>query len=117
MEEAEIALEFRVACIGTNWSEAADQADERAIEGEDGAEDPGEGGEAEADSGGAAAAPPFDPELALRFLKWRAERKRGGGEAAALPSAEEARASILRKVDAIIRHEAREKARRAEHGE
>lgn len=57
----------------------------------------------------------FDPELALRFLKWREEKRRGRrGSAPALPSAGEVRERIVRKVEALKRYEAREAARRAE---
>lgn len=98
MDEAEIVLEYRVACLGTNWSETAERTDRtEAVEGD-------------------AQAPPilFDPELAMRFLRWRAEKKRGKpGRMAALPPAEEVRERIVRKVAAIQRHKAL-KARRAE---
>lgn len=98
MEEAEIALEFRVLCLGTEW--AGD------------AEDPDGAGD-----GAAEAAPPapFDPELAMRFLKWRADLKNGRrGAVPALPSVEAVRARIVRKVAAIRRHKALEAKRRAE---
>jgi hypothetical protein len=58
---------------------------------------------------------PFDPELAMRFLKWRREAKGGRrGTAAALPPAEEVRERILRKVTAIQRHKALAARRTAE---
>ncbi len=58
---------------------------------------------------------PFDPELAMRFLKWRREAKSGRrGTAAALPPAEEVRERILRKVTAIQRHKALTARRAAE---
>ena len=97
MEEAEIVLEYRVACLGTNWSVEA-QPREAAND-----------NEAEAPPSQASAEPStaFDPELAIRFLKWRAERKRGQtGAMAALPPAEEVRERIVRKVAAIKRHKA-----------
>lgn len=98
LEEAEIGLEFRVACLGTNWSQDAPVADF------------GEPGDA--DPAAAAAAEAFDPDLALRFLKWRADKKRGkAGSTPTLPSAEEARERILRGVAALRRHKAREDAR------
>jgi hypothetical protein len=104
LEEAAITLEFRVACLGTNWPDGAEA---------------GEGVEAEVEAG-----PPstelrtgFDPELALRFLKWREEKRRGRpGVAAALPPVEEVRERIIRKVEAIKRHREREE-KRAEEGE
>lgn len=91
LDEAEVTLEFRVACLGTNWTEEA--------EGEDGPTSEIEPG-------------PIDPEFALRFLKWREEKRRGRRAAvAALPPAEEVRARIVRKVLAIKAHRAREEAR------
>lgn len=96
LDEAEASLEFRVACLGTNWTEEAearkhDEPPESEI-----------------------APQPFDHEFALRFLKWRDEKKRRGGVGAApsLPPIEEVRASILRKLDAIERHQNQQKDRR-----
>ena len=101
LDEAEIALEYRVACLGTNWTEEAEERDERAQEG--------------TVTGNC---PQFDPDLALRFLKWRSDKRRGArGSIAALPPAEEVRARIIRKVAAIKRHEAREARRAAEGSE
>jgi hypothetical protein len=106
MEEAEIVLEFRVACLGTNWSEDAELGDEAEWD---------EEAEAEADATAAAA---FDPELALRFLKWRAEQKRGkAGPGAALPSAEDVRERIARSIAALRRHKERDEARRRAEGD
>lgn len=102
MDEAEIALEYRIACLGTNWTEDSEQADF---------------GHA-ADAGAAAGAAAFDPELALRFLKWREEKKRRlRAPTAALPSAEEARERIARGVAALRRYNEREAARRAAEDE
>lgn len=93
LDEAEIALEYRVACLGTNWTEEAELRNEQAP-----AEAPAEA---------------FDPDLALRFLKWRSDKRRGArGAVAALPPAEEVRERILRKVAAIRKHKAREERRR-----
>lgn len=100
LDEAEVALEFRVACLGTNWTEEAE----------------GEGPDAAAE-GDREATAEFDPELALRFLKWREEKRRGRSAAtAALPSAEAVRERIIRKVQAVKRHRAREAERRDEEG-
>ena len=100
LDEAEIALQFRVACLGTNWSaqaEDGDRAEAREVE---------------------APPAPFDPDLAMRFLKLRRERKNGRQTAtAALPSAAEVRERIVRKVLAIKKHKAREARRRREEGE
>lgn len=106
LEEAEIILEFRVACLGTNWSEDAEQDGEAEWD-----------AEAEAEAGAEADAA-FDPELALRFLKWRAEQKRGqAGAGAALPSADDVRERIARSVAALRRHKEREEARRRAEGD
>ena len=100
MDEAEIALEFRVACLGTNWSDDGDGAGDR-----------GDGSETVAET------VPFDPDLAMRFLKLRREGKSGRSRIqAALPPEEEVRERIVRKVLALQRHKARE-ARRREEGE
>lgn len=97
MEEAEIVLEYRVACLGTNWSETAAQTNEMQA--------------AEAET----PCVPFDPDLAIRFLKWRAEEKSGRRRPiAALPPADEVRERIVRKVMAIKRHKEREEKRREE---
>lgn len=97
LDEAEVSLEFRVACHGTNWSG-----------------DPK--GEASAEAPEPPPAP-FDPDLALRFLKLRREAK-GGRKAptAALPDAEDVRERIVRKAIAIRRHREREERRRREEG-
>ena len=107
MDEAEVVLEFRVACVGTNW---ADEVEDRL-----GEEDPPAGGEgAPPPSSGRSPSPGnpgedqigFDPEFALRFLKWREEKRhKRAGTMAALPSAEAARERILRKVMAVKRHQ------------
>ena len=109
LEDAELRLELLLASTGNKWVQA---------EGADGA-----GGDAgTADAGGAAAAReavPFDPEFALRFLKWREEKRRaqGGGAGSAASAArrqavedmpiEAVREEILRRIEAIRAHEAR----------
>ena len=91
LDEAEVALEFRVACLGTNWTE---EAEARASEDE----------AAEAET----AVEPFDHEFALRFLKWREEKRRGGGKSGAWTyrrrTLDEVHESILGKLSAIARH-------------
>ncbi len=96
LEDAEIALEFRVACMGNNVGAGPRH------EG-----DAGQDGAAEEASG---AGVPFDPEFALRFLKWREEKRRGGGRRGRVPrepSIDEVTEKIIRKVEAIKRHRAR----------
>ena len=99
MDEAEVALEYRVACLGTNWFEEAEASDHAvAVEA----------------AGETAAAEAFDPDIALRFLKLRAEKKRGTAPSVtALPSADAVRERIARKIEALRRHEALVEARRA----
>lgn len=104
LEDAELRLELLLASTGNRWVQAEAGA---------GA---GAGGEA---GGAERAAVPFDPEFALRFLKWREEKKRARGESgrsvgsAARRQAvedmpiEAVRAEILRRIDAIRAHEQR----------
>lgn len=90
LEEAEIVLEFRLARQANDVAPAA--ADETA-------------GECDAP------APKFDPELALKFLKWREEKRRGVGKRRGRhpirPTIEAVTDKIVRKVGAIKRHRAR----------
>lgn len=83
LDEACAALEFRLATLGSDLV-------------------PAEGGEAAK----GAKAPPFDPDFALRFLKWHHERRAGRGprRAPREPSMAEVRESILRRIEAIERH-------------
>ncbi|MFL6846593.1 MAG: hypothetical protein ACJ8ER_17140 [Allosphingosinicella sp.] len=88
LEEAELSLELRLAC--TSRDALADEA---------GAE------------GRVAPAVPerFDPEAALRFLKWREEKRRGKRRTpwAKPPSIDEVTAKIIRQVEAIKRQRER----------
>jgi hypothetical protein len=89
LDDAEVRLEFRLATWGN--------------------EVPPGGGEA-SDGAAAGEAVPFDPEFALRFLKWREEKRRGGGRRGrvpAAPSIEDVTEKIVRKVEAIKRHRAK----------
>jgi hypothetical protein len=57
----------------------------------------------------------FDMEQAMRFLKWREEKRRGRGGRAPLarpPSIEEVTEKVVRQVAAIKRHAEKEAARR-----
>lgn len=94
LEEAELALEFRIACMGNNVLPADPANDADAEEGD--AESP--------------ESIPFDADLAMRFLKWRDEKRRGGrrGPHPKPPSIEEVTETILRRVAAIKRHRQRE---------
>ncbi len=101
LEEAEVALEFRLATMGN-----APAGDGEADEGE------------RDDEGTGAATPdcapppiPFDADLALRFLKWREQKRRGydgrRGRHKGPPDRpfEEVAQSIMSKIEAIERHD------------
>ncbi len=86
LEEADVRLEFRLACHGNIV--------------------PTDGGNAPVDCPEV----PFDPEFALRYLKWRQEKKAGRGRRGRVPeppSIEAVTEKIIRKVEAIKRHRAR----------
>ena len=99
MEDAELVLEFKLATLGIDRCGVDGDAAARSAE-------------AVTDAS-AVVRPRFDPEFALRFLKWREEKRRGkptrGGRPAAPPDFETARESIMRKVNAIVQHDEREK--------
>lgn len=92
LDEASVAVEFRLAC-------------------QDGAVSGGTGEDEAADAAAEAGRAKFDPELALRFLKWRHEKKTGRarrrGSIPAPPSIEEVTERLVRRVQAIKRHRAR----------
>jgi hypothetical protein len=102
LEEAELGLELRIASMGSNVLpvETGTVASNR----------PRKKGEE-----GAAMAPmPFDADFAMRFLKWREEKRRGGGRwapRAKPPSIEEVTEKIVSRVEAIKRHRRREEDR------
>ena len=103
LDEAEINIEFRLASMGSDLLAA----------GRDGAvEEDGMGTGAEDGMGTVASSCPlpFDADLALRFLKWREQKRTGPtGRRARWQrpprSIEEVKGSILRKVEAIRRHD------------
>jgi transposase-like protein len=92
LEEVELALEFRLGCQGSDVVPAQGEepgASESLVPVESG---------------------PFDPEAAMRFLKWREEKRRGRGRRtppAKPPTIEEVTEKIVRRVEAIKRHKAR----------
>jgi hypothetical protein len=91
LEEAEMVIEFRLATMGS----IASDLDCRVA------------GAPRNDGEGAAMAAPFDRDFALRFLRWREEKRRGGGRrgrVAAPPGIEEVTERIVRRVQAIKRH-------------
>lgn len=96
LEDAEILLEFRLA-EASGWR--APQRGARQTETEPPAPATGE-------------AVPFDPDLAMRFLKWREEKRRGGGQRRGRvlrrePTIEEVRDEVKRRIAAIRRHRER----------
>ncbi|HYN46509.1 MAG TPA: terminase family protein [Allosphingosinicella sp.] len=98
LEEAEVVLEFRLATLGNNVGAGVDAGETEA----------GEMGTVTSNCPpNCPPAEPFDPELAMRFLKWREEKRRARGRrgrAAAPPTIEEVTERIVRKVEAIKRH-------------
>lgn len=95
LDEAELELEFRIASMGSN-----------VVPADDGAETE------EAEESGIAPAPalPFDPDFAMRFLKWREEKRRGRGRwapRAKRPGMEQVTEKIVRRVMAIKQHRER----------
>jgi hypothetical protein len=109
LDEASLALEFRLACEG-NQIEAAPDGEgggeaglDSRLRGNDGAREHDGPPDAK-----------FDPERALKFLKWREDKKTRGrrrGPAPRRPPIEEVANNIVRKVEAIKRHR-----RRRQHG-
>lgn len=98
LEEAEVVLEFRLATLGI---------DRCGVDGEEAAE-AAEAPVAPMPGADAAAHARFDPELALRFLKWREEKRRGkpvrGAAWRRVRTPEEVSESIMRKLNAIAAH-------------
>jgi hypothetical protein len=90
LDEAELALEFRLSCLGSDVVPAQEET---------------ETGESEVPP-----SVPFDPDFAMRFLKWREEKRRGRGRRtphAKPPTIEEVTEKIIRRVQAIKRHRQR----------
>jgi hypothetical protein len=83
LDEAEIALELRLA--GQGNSVAAGEAGIKS---------------------GECPQMKFDPEFALKFLKWREDKRAGRGDRYLRrePSIEEVRDEVIRRIDAIRRH-------------
>ena len=97
LEEAEVVLEFRLATMG---NDVPDEGDE------------GPGSEMGEEIGSCPL--PFDPDLALRYLKWREQQRTGPtGRRARWQrpprGIEEVKGSILKKVEAIHRHDRAQK--------
>jgi hypothetical protein len=105
LEEAELTLEFRIASMGSNVVLAEEETS--GSQGACGAPT----GPSFAGKGEDLAAPmPFDADFAMRFLKWREERRRGRGRwapRAKPPPIEEVTEKIVRRVEAIKRHRRR----------
>jgi len=97
LDEAEINIEFRLASMGSDLGAVG-------LEENDG------GARASTALGtNGIAALPFDPDLALRFLKWRQQKRHGRaaprGKSPRERPFEEVVDSIMAKVEAIDRHE------------
>lgn len=91
LEEAEAAMEFRLAAHGTNVGVGQNGDTHLCVP----------------ERTQRCVSPPFDPEFALRFLRWREEKRRGGGQRGRLPPAPDIAAvteRIVHKVEAIKRH-------------
>lgn len=126
LEEAELALEYRIACMGNNVGGGVEGRDGRtpgpSLEGrgEEGApslEGRGEEGASSMEAGPVVEPVAFDLDAAMRFLKWREEKRRGRGRWAPRgkpPSIEEVTEKLVRRVEAIKRHRALEKERAGE---
>lgn len=85
LDEADVRLEFRLACHGNTV--------------------PPEG-----DAPVGCPEVPFDPEFALKYLKWRQEKKAGRGRRGRVPtppSMESVTEKIVRRVEAIKKHRER----------
>ena len=98
LDEAELALEYRIAAHASNIVAAAKGATGEASSNLDGSANAGE-----------ALAPMdrFDLEAAYRFLKWREEKRRGGKGRAPRPRTppiDDVTETIVRRVEAIKRH-------------
>jgi hypothetical protein len=120
--EAEVRLEFRLACHGQSVARWLDEEvggepvpvprHSRESGNPESADDIGTGLDPRfRGDDGAGAEVPFDPEFALRFLKWREDKRRGatnrGAAVAAPPPIEEVTERIIAKIEAIERHERR----------
>jgi hypothetical protein len=104
LDEAELSLQFRIASMGNNVLPGADEGSAE--------DEPAEGEMTQLEKDEALPPPslPFDPDFAMRFLKWREEKRRGGGRRgprARPPSREEVTEKIIRQVEAIKRHRRR----------
>ena len=102
-----MSLEFRLACFG-NAGLVEDKPGPSTLR-------PGSGqaglGTSGVEAAAGAKAEKFDPEFAVRFLRWREEKRKGGGRRGrvpAPPSMEQVTESIIRKVEAIKRHRGRD---------
>ena len=99
LEEAEIELEFRLARHSNDVVPVRGESGEAEM-----------GTIPEVGTVPCEPIPPFNPEFALKFLKWRDERRAGRGRRGRgdryrkEPSIEEVRDEIVRRVAAIRRH-------------
>lgn len=99
LDDAEVEIEFRVAAQVRGLR--GPKADSRSARG---------GAVADPAAGESDSPPPLDMDAAMRFLKWRQEKKAGRGRRGrvpAPPSIEEVTERIVKRVQAIKRHRAR----------
>jgi hypothetical protein len=129
LEDAEISLEFRLAVQGDSGAGERPSTSLGTSEGCGSGKSgrpstlrPGSGqalrqssGQASLGTSGGEAnsanAEKFDPEFALRFLRWREEKRKGRGQRGrtpAPPSIEDVTEKLMRRIEAIKRHRARE---------
>ncbi len=109
LEEAEVTLEFRLVAWANNVGRVGPEGTSAGRP-----STPSAGSGRAALGTNEASVIPFDPEFALKFLKWREEKRRGGRKRgrATRPgarSAEEVLDTIVTRVEAIKRHKRPEK--------
>ena len=106
LEDAEVEIEFRVAAEVRGM-----RGDGHYSQGGDGDSHFSDGGADPHRATGESDSPQaLDMDAAMRFLKWREEKRRGGGRRGrvpAPPSIEEVTERIVKRVQAIKRHRAR----------
>lgn len=116
LEEAEMALEFRIASMRNNVTPGRGGGAE-AAEGAFGAPTPGRSLPGRGDAEGAVR---FDMEAAMRFLKWREEKRQGSKRRAPRakpPEIEAVIEKVVRRAEAIRRHRLRRQAGESEAGD
>jgi hypothetical protein len=104
LEDAELEIEFRMAAEVRGASTEKRPSTASTGSGQASL------GTNEAEETKVGVARPFDMDAAMRFLKWREEKRRGRGRRGRVPvrpSIDEVTENIVRKVEAVKRHKAR----------